>query len=119
MFGMKREKERIGKYIKRDGSIIFINPNNTNRYYNRGYCDGVRDGLKAISKAPAVDAIEIPENSTYGDMIMKVIESAGNYDQNESNGLMYIHEVGTPSDYCVAAVNKKLWNTPFKRGREE
>ena len=103
----------MGDYINIE-TVISITDCGRNCHYNTEFCDGVRE--KAIAEAPV---IEIPKNATYGDVIMKVLESAGNYEQNESNGLMYIHEVGTPPDYCVVAVNKKLWNTPFKKGGEE
>ena len=65
-----------------------------------------------------VNAIEIPKNATYGDMIMKVLESAGNYKQEESNDVMYIYEAGRPKLMRVA-VDGKLWDKPIKRCEEE
>ena len=114
----------MGKYIKKElleiyeNLEIYANPVIKNRSYGRGFLDGVREGLRAISGAPTVDAIEIPENTTYGDMIMKVIESAGNYKLEESHDVMYVYEEGTPKLMRVA-VDGKLWNKPFKRGIEE
>ena len=72
----------MGDYINIE-TVISVTDCGRNRHYNTELCDGVRDGLKTISGAPTVDAIEIPENATYGDMIMKVLESAGNYKQEE------------------------------------
>ena len=118
MFGIKTEKERMTNCVKKSGSIIYTEPRG-NRSYNRGFNDGVTDLLNVLAKSPTYYAIEIPENATYGDMIMKVLESAGNYEQIEGSGVMCIHEVGTPADYCAGAVDIKLWNEPFKRGKEE
>ena len=102
----------MGDYINIE-TVISVTDCGRNCHYNTEFCDGVRE--KAIAEAPA---IEIPKNATYGDMIMKVIESAGNYKQEESNDVMYIYEAGTPK-LMRAAVDGKLWNKPFKRGREE
>ena len=116
--------EQMENYIKKElfeiyeNLGIYANPVIKNHSYGRGFLDGVREGLRVISGAQTVDAIEIPENATYGDMIMKVIESAGNYKQEESNDVMYIYEAETPK-LMRAAVDGKLWNKPFKRGREE
>ena len=41
--------------------------NITNRSYGRGFLDGVREGLRVISEAQTVDAIEIPKNITNGE----------------------------------------------------
>lgn len=49
---------------------------------------------------------------------MKLLESAVNYEQEESNDVMYIYEAGTPKLMRVA-VNRKLWDKPFKKGAEE
>ena len=116
--------EQMGNYIKKElfeiyeNLGIYANPVIKNRSYGRGFLDGVREGLRVISGAPTVDAIEIPENATCGDIIMKVLESAGNYKQEESNDVMYIYEAETPK-LMRAAVDGKLWNKPFMRGREE
>lgn len=94
-------------------TVISVTDCGRNRNYNTEFCDGVRE--KAIAEAPA---IEIPEKATYGDVIMKLLESAGNYEQEESNDVMYIYEAGTPKLMRVA-VNRKLWDKPFKKGAEE
>ena len=114
----------MGNYIKKElleiyeNLEIYANTVIKNRSYGSGFLDGVREGLRVISGAPTVDAIEIPKNATYGDMIMKVIESAGNYKQEESHDVMYVYEKGTPK-LMRAAVDGRLWNKPFMRGREE
>lgn len=119
MFGIKKEKERMRNHIKKEGYMISTNLCSRNRSYNRGFDDGVIELLSVLAKSPTYYGFEIPKNATYGDVIMKVLESAGNYDRKECNGFIYLHEVGTPPDYFMAAFDEKLWNKPFKRGREE
>ena len=119
MFGIKKEKERMRNYIKKEGYMISTNLYSRNRSYNRGFDDGVIELLSVLAKSPTYYGFEIPKNATYGDVIMKVLESAGDYEQIEGSGVMCIHEVGTPANYCASAVDIKLWNKPFKRGREE
>ena len=58
------------------------------------------------------------EKVTYGDVIMKVLESARNYKLEESNDVMYVYEAGT-SKLMRVAVDGKLWDKPFRRGRKE
>ena len=49
---------------------------------------------------------------------MKVLESARNYKLEESNDVIYVYEAGTPKLMRVA-VDGKLWDKPFRRGRKE
>ena len=65
-----------------------------------------------------VNAIEIPKNATYGDVIMQVLKSAGNYAQKEWNDTMYIYDIRTPR-FVSVTIDKKLWDKPFERGREK
>ena len=109
------EKEQMARYIDADKLIVKLNE--TQIEFDKNYY-GLGEAKQIVDNAPTVDAIEIPENATYGDMIMKVLESAGNYKQEESNDVMYIYESGTPK-LMRAAVDGKLWNKPFRRGREE
>lgn len=85
---------------------------------NRERIEAMTDEEYEIIKAYTAYGIEIPKDATYGDMIMKVLDSE-KYDRMENNETVFFHEKGTPVDYCAAAFNKKLWNKPFKRGREE
>lgn len=103
-------------YIEKEGSIIIACPYSSDISYNKGFCDGVREGVKVISKSQTVDLIEVPKGATYGDMIIELFKTSGDYTIDECNGnFIYLHKIGTPNDECAVAVDRKLWNKQFKR----
>lgn len=64
-----------------------------------------------------INAIEIPKDATYGDVIMQVLKSAGNYAQTEWNDTIYIYDVRTPR-LVNCTIDKRLWNKPFQKGKK-
>ena len=99
--------EQRGNYIKKELFEIYENPVITNRSYGRGFLDGVREGLRVISEAQTVDAIEIPKNITNGDMIKTMFPN------------IEIEGIGGEIK-CIAAKNGTSyfaldwWNAPYK-----
>lgn len=65
-----------------------------------------------------VNAIEIPKDATYGDVIMQVLKSAGNYyEHTELNNTIYIYDARAPR-LVNCTIDKRLWNKPFQKGEK-
>ena len=110
--------EQMGNYIKKElleiyeNLEIYANPVIKNRSYGRGFLDGVREGLRVISGAPTVDAIEIPKNVTNGDMIKIMFP----YIEIEGIGgeiKCIAAQIGFGTSYFAL----DWWNAPYKGGR--
>lgn len=65
-----------------------------------------------------VNAVEIPKDATFGDVIMQVLKSAGNFATKEWNDTIYIYDKRAPRFELSVAIDKKLWNKPFQRGEK-
>lgn len=64
-----------------------------------------------------VNVVEIPKDATYGDVIMQVLKSAGNYATKEWNDTIYIYDTQKPQ-FASVVIDKKLWSQPFQRGEK-
>lgn len=65
-----------------------------------------------------VNAIEIPKNATYGDVIMQVLKSAGDYyEHKEFANTIYVYDARAPR-LANCTIDKRLWDTPFQRWKK-
>ena len=69
-----------------------------------------------------VNAIEIPQNATNGDMIKNMFNIPDSEIEEGLLSTIYIYTIkGDSQDFLKKQItfNKDWWNAPYKRGREE